>query len=298
MTPLIPYITIPELPILPSLQIGSMVTSPLTIKPFGTLVATGVYIGWRLANRQAKRLGLDFEAFNSFITWMLVAGFTGGHWLDLVFYHSSKLTEGPWLERLVEFLAIWRSQASFGGFIGAFVGVMAWKIHFKQPILPYADTVCSAFPLAWVFGRSGCSVAHDHPGLLSDAWFAVKYPFGARFDLGLYEMLLTIPLALSFLYLMRKPRPYGLYGGLMSLAYAPLRFALDFLRATDVPDADPRHFGLTPAQWLCIALFLVGLYFTRLALRAAARGETPHYIQEKVLSARKEASEPPSPSPA
>ena len=35
-----------------------------------------------------------------------------------------------------------------------------------------------------MFGRMGCSIAHDHPGLESDLWFAVQYPHGGRFDLG------------------------------------------------------------------------------------------------------------------
>jgi hypothetical protein len=38
--------------------------------------------------------------------------------------------------------------------------------------------VGSAFPLAWVFGRAGCATVHDHPGRLSDAWFAVRWPMG------------------------------------------------------------------------------------------------------------------------
>ena len=35
--------------------------------------------------------------------------------------------------------------------------------------------------------------------------------------------------------------------------YAPARFGLDFLRATDVARPDQRYAGLTPAQWACLA---------------------------------------------
>src|SRR4029079_2229151 len=91
---------------------------------------------------------------------------------------------------------LWEGLSSFGGFTGAAIGAFLWKWRYRVPALPYADAVASAFPLGWVFGRSGCSVAHDHPGIHSDAWFAVRYPEGARFDLGLYEMVLTIPLAI------------------------------------------------------------------------------------------------------
>ena len=165
--------------------------------------------------------------------------------------------------------------------MGAILGLIAWKYRFKvKDTLSYCDTAGSTFPIGWVFGRMGCSVAHDHPGMKSDAWFAVPWngnPANGRFDLGLYEMLFTIPLALTFLYLMRRPRPYGFYIGLMSVAYAPTRFAMDFLRAQDVHDADPRHLGLTPAQWLSTALLGMGIFFLLRAARAAERGETPTY---------------------
>jgi phosphatidylglycerol:prolipoprotein diacylglycerol transferase len=44
------------------------------------------------------------------------------------------------------------------------------------------------------------------------------------------------------------------------LIYAPARFALDFLRATDVATPDRRYVGLTPAQWACLATLALGVY--------------------------------------
>jgi len=134
-------------------------------------------------------------------------------------------------------------------------------------------------PVGWAFGRAGCATAHDHPGLLSDSLFAVRYPGGSRFDLGLLELLLTIPLALTFLYLAKKPRPWGFFSALACVTYAPLRFALDFLREHEgVPGdihgaIDPRYFFLTPAQWECFALLGFGIYMLRRVLSALARGE-------------------------
>jgi phosphatidylglycerol---prolipoprotein diacylglyceryl transferase len=284
--PQIPYIPPFEIPLVPSLD--------LTIKPFGTLVALGVYMGWLVANRQAKRLGFSLERFGQFVAWTLAGGFIGGHVFDVILYHNSRLFDQGLVEALKDLLFIWRSQASFGGFMGAVLGMLVWRNRFKiKSVLPYCDTMASGFPVGWVFGRSGCSVAHDHPGLRLDqippGWewlssidfLAVRYPTGARFDLGVIEMLITVPLALGFLYLMRKPRPWGFYIGAMSVYYAPIRFCLDFLRARQrepgVGDVDVRHFGLTPAQWLCIGLFAVGAFMLARAIAAARRGETPSY---------------------
>ena len=43
------------------------------------------------------------------------------------------------------------------------------------------------------------------------------------------------------------------------MLYAPVRFGLDFLRATDLDAADPRYFGLTPGHYGAIVLFVLGL---------------------------------------
>ena len=280
LEPLIPYITLPEVPLLPAFDLGETHFDGASIKPFGALVALGVFLSFRLAMRQAARHGLPRATMESFFTWILAGGFIGGHVFDVILYHPDKVLKAKdFLTAVQELVFIWRSQASFGGFMGAALGLIAWKYRFKvKDALPYCEVGGSSFPLGWIFGRMGCSVAHDHPGMLSDAWFAVQYPGGARFDLGLYEMLFTIPLALSFLYLMRRPRPWGFYLGLMCTAYAPTRFAMDFLRAKDVRDSDPRHLGLTPAQWLAMGLLAVGIYFLVRAAKAAERGDVPRYV--------------------
>ena len=275
---MIPYINIPPLHIFGPGQLGPIGVGELSIKPFGTLVAIGVYIGTEIVKRQGERFKLDGKALSSFVFYILVGGFVGGHVLDTIFYHPDQIAESP-----ISLLRIWDGQSSFGGFTGAFLGLLYWRHKFKMPTLAYADVVASAFPLSWVFGRSGCSVAHDHPGLASNAWFAVQYPEGGRFDLGLYEMLLTIPLAITFLFLMKKPRPPGFFLGMMCIAYAPTRFALDFMRVRPLDsrglnaslyghNADPRYAGLTPAQWGCLLLLGAGVAFAYRAARAAEKG--------------------------
>jgi phosphatidylglycerol---prolipoprotein diacylglyceryl transferase len=267
--PLIPYFNIPVLHIYGPGSIGPIPVGELSIKPFGTLVAVGVYIGAEIVKRQGERFQLDARALSSFVFYVVAFGFVGGHVLDTIFYHPEVLASSP-----LSLLRIWDGQSSFGGFTGALVGLLYWRHKFKAPALVYADVVASAFPTSWVFGRTGCSVAHDHPGMLSQAWFAVKYPGGARFDLGLYEMVFTIPLAITFLFLMQKPRPPGFFLGLMCMAYAPTRFALDFLRVHEgeYGPADPRYAGLTPAQWGCLLLLAAGIWFAYRAARTAEKG--------------------------
>lgn len=270
--PAIPYLHIPELTLIPKGLLWGFPPVPFSIKPFGALVATGVYLGSVLATRQGRRLGLHDRVMTSFIAWVVGIGFLGGHMLDVIFYYPGQVLKDP-----LSLFRIWEGLSSFGGFSGAIIGGFLWKLRYKTDILPYADVIASSFPAAWVFGRTGCSVAHDHPGLPSDAWFAVQYPGGGRFDLGLYEMLLTIPLALAFLWLRKKPRPWGFYVGAITIAYAPVRFALDFLRVAEpvadngglVGAVDPRYAGLTPAQWACFGMLAAGVYFFARTLSTA-----------------------------
>jgi len=62
------------------------------------------------------------------------------------------------------------------------------------------------------------------------------------------------------------------------LSYAPVRFALDFLRersagAGDVHGAiDPRYGYLTPAQWECFLLLALGIVLLRRLQRAIESG--------------------------
>ncbi len=315
---MIPFIHAPDLPI-----------GPLTLHPFGLLVATGVIIGTWLATKRARQRGLDLEKLNSFITWMLVAGFTGGHMLDEIFYHPADLVKRPW-----SIFFLWEGLSSFGGFTGALIGIVLWKYfeavpllrtpfftipRFKRraatmPILPFADLILSVFPVAWIFGRSGCSVVHDHLGaraplgtpltvaagvpdpaktIVIAEWFrapdakdagkidkvrhALELTFGntPQFDLGLLEMMFTVVLALLLALTWRRKLTTGSYVAATALAYAPVRFAMDFLRATEGNTSDPRYGGFTPAQWACVALFVFGLAMVARVRQIRRSGKDP-----------------------
>jgi phosphatidylglycerol:prolipoprotein diacylglycerol transferase len=125
--------------------------------------------------------------------------------------------------------------------------------------MPYADSMAYGLAGGWALGRLGCYTAHDHPGRFTDFFLSVPYPDGRRHDLGFDEALWAIGVTGLFLLLGRKPRPLGLYVALITMLYGPVRFLLDYLRVTDMAGADPRYFGLTPAQYLSIGVSAAGL---------------------------------------
>lgn len=282
----IPYLHVSDF----SLELGS---STLTIRPFGALVMAAIILGVVLTVRRAAKLGLDPILVDSYIWTMLAGAFLGSRFVEATLYHPSGLVGRPWA-----LLWVWEGMSSLGGFLGAVVGGLAWsrltigplraagflrhvpvirRRPMPIPLLPYADLTSSVFPVAWILGRAGCTLAHDHPGRLAPegSWWAVAYGpverlvdlgpvelrWGStpRYDLGLIELVLTVLFVAALIPTWRRTLPVGTYVLFCCLGYPPVRFVLEFLRAEDLPQSDPRHSGLTAAQWGCIVLFAVGL---------------------------------------
>jgi phosphatidylglycerol:prolipoprotein diacylglycerol transferase len=295
---MIPYIRIPD---------GHI--GPLPLHPFGVLVATGVLLGTAVTTRRARSFGWDLVKLNSFLTWMLVSAFVLSHVLDQIFYHWDEVVRRPW-----SILLLWEGLSSFGGFVGAVVGIVLWRYLVVEDgrlrvrpephvLLPFADLVLSVLPLGWMFGRMGCASVHDHPGARAtmDTLLAVAYPahpqahpipaadgsvthiwfvelvYGhePRFDLGLLELLFTMLLTAAFALTWRRKLPLGSYVVATALAYSPVRFAMDYLRVAPSEGGDPRYAGLTPAQYGCIALFVFGFVMIGYLRRMRARGIDP-----------------------
>ncbi len=246
---------------LPYVEARAIHVGPLELHPFGMLVATGVLIGSFLGVRRAVQRGLSRVKMESFASYILVSAFVLSHMLDVLMYRPAEALRNP-----LELLMVWKGISSYGGFIGALVGAFIWSYVKKEPIMPYSDMCATVFPIGWMFGRAGCSVAHDHVGRLSSSALAVAfpdglyYPPGPRLDLGFLELLLTIPIAAFTWWFARKPRHAGAITGLICLVYAPIRFPLDAMRAVDIASPDARYAGLTPAQWLSFGLFAVGVW--------------------------------------
>jgi phosphatidylglycerol---prolipoprotein diacylglyceryl transferase len=228
----------------------------IAIQPFGLLVAIGVIWGARVAEKRAGRLGLRGDLISDFITHVVIIGFVLGHIFDRVFYEPEIILKEPW-----DLLMPWRSLSSFGGFFGAVAGAFIWKARRKIGVTVPLDQVAYGMPVGWLFGRIGCFVVHDHPGKITDFFLAVdnyqygNLPIAPRHDLGLYEVFWSAAMIVLFAVLDRKPRPHGFYTGLITVAYAPFRFMLDFLR-----EADATYLGLTPGHYSAIVAFALGAY--------------------------------------
>lgn len=110
------------------------------------------------------------------------------------------------------------------------------------------------FPFAWTIARTGCALAHDHIGVASGSWMAVRFPEGPHLDLGLIEALSTACLAACFLLLDRRIWPAPFFFGLTLFGNGLFRLWLNTLHNVPVPSDD--LFGWASAAFGCAMLAL------------------------------------------
>ncbi len=248
--------------VLPYIEIPSL--GP--IHPFGLLVVVGIFVGQHFADKRAVRIGMDLKKFQSLTTWTVFLGIVISHAFDQIFYYPESVLEKPW-----ELLFFWKGLSSFGGLFGAAIAFNWYGRKHKMDLWRSADCIAYGLPTGFFFGRMGCAVVHDHPGMASDHWLAVAFPGGPRFDLGLIEMML-LPLLIGLMFFLDKrvTRPGGMVA-ILAMTYPFLRFPLDFLRAGAAEGGDVRYFGLTPGHYSAIFLLGLGIFLWLRAGRAATR---------------------------
>lgn len=254
---------------------------PLRICAFGVIVAASVAAGLYLGRRRFTEVGLDHTLGESMAWYAILWGFVGAHLFSVFLYFPNEVARDPLL-----LLRFWEDISSFGGMLGGLLGIL---LFFRRKLpdadrltrLRYLDVAAVVFPVSLMIGRVACSLAHDHPGTVTRfplaislerpearAYIQTVYENAGRanevptesslgrmgfHDLGWYEFLyLAILVVPVMLLLARRPRRPGFHLTMFALLYAPVRFALDFLRVSDA-----RYVGLTPAQYSCVVILVV-----------------------------------------
>jgi phosphatidylglycerol:prolipoprotein diacylglycerol transferase len=242
----LPYVELPDLHVL-----------GFTIHPFGIFAAIGVYTGAVLTVRAGRVYGPgDTRSLSEVFTWALVGGLLGAHLLHVLGYHPELLrTQGPKV-----LFKIWDGVSSMGGVLGGMAGIAAYFWRKGLRIRPYWDALALGTAPGWTVARIGCAVVHDHPGVRSNAWFAVAFPDGPRLDMGLVDCVVLAIITCVLYLLARRRRPEGVLMGVLAISYSVPRFFLDFFRARDLSFVDGRVLGLTPAQWITPVLAAAGAY--------------------------------------
>ncbi len=277
---MIPYFRPPPLEII----------GPVVIQPWGFMVALGFVLGTVVAQRYARRRGLDPRLYSDVVVWLAVGALVFGHLGHALLYDPRYYLEKPW-----ELLYVWSGLSSYGGFFGCAVLAVVFFKRRGVNVLRGSDLLLVGLTFGWLLGRIGCFLVHDHigrkvsetPQWVQDSigWLAVRYPSTAefqaarvagdekfaflggnyqlldtvRFDLGLMDVILASVIFSTLIVVARKPRREGVLMVVTLFMYGGVRFFLDFLRNIDLGHADARYFGLTPAQYGSLAIIGAGI---------------------------------------
>lgn len=222
----------------------------------------------------ARRFALPTGETIALAAALAISGLVGAHLFDVVAYQLDDASMSLWFE-------FYKGISIYGAIVACAVVVFVWGLH-RNDRAKLADTAALGMASALVIGRIGCALIHDHPGLPTSSPFGVDFPPSwSEFlhvqaqngvlrlhDVGLEELFAAIPLAAALWLLAGRVRA-GMVAAIGALAYAAIRFGLDFLR---LPEVEPRHAGFTAGQWGSIAMVIVALgAMIRLWGRAASR---------------------------
>jgi phosphatidylglycerol:prolipoprotein diacylglycerol transferase len=255
---------------IPYFRFDEFSIGPLNIYVWGAMVAAGLLTAVFAARFIARRRNLDDGVVVDLSVWVMLAALIIGRLFHVIAYGLDSAIADP-----LSIFRIWEGgMSSFGGYIGAALGIWLFSRKFKGVLRPHLEIAAFVMPLGYGIGRLGCFFIHDHPGVLSGSFLAVTFPAGARLDHGLLLSLFGFLMFGVFLVMSRKFKvgeDRWLYVPVLLMVYGLVRFGLGFLRAWDISSADPRYFWLTPGQYGAVILVAVGAW---IAIKNMKYGKT------------------------
>ena len=243
-----------------------------------TLVAAAAVAVW-LAQREARRHGIDTATASDAAIWVGVAALVGGRVLYVVQNELGSLAEHP-----THIVMVWMGGLSFyGGLIGGLLALVVFARRRGIPVLAAFDIAAPAAAIGQAIGHVGCLIGGDSYGIATALPWAVIYRNpNAMAPLGVplhptqaYEAIL---LAALFVALWRgRERLSRLGDGAVAGAYlvglAAIRFGLFYLR-----DEPAVLFGLKTAQLIGLGIAVLAV-FLFIAARQTRVASTPLQLE-------------------
>ena len=251
---------------------------PLTIQSWGLLVALGFIAGILLILWQAKKAGYKSDKILDLVLWVFIASMVGSRvFYVIVFWQDFA---GEWLEAL----KIWNGGMVFYGGLLFAIAVFIWfaRRH-KMNIWRLSDWAAPALALVSAIGRVGCHLIQDHPGKITTVPWSIMVNGELRHETALYLVFSNLIIFLILWLWLRKSKklPVGSLFYIYLIWEGITRFMIDFWRADDLPNADPRYWGLTVSQYIGLGLVVAGLVVLRyLFKRRPAAGLFPEQVKK------------------
>ena len=235
---------------------------PFTLHTYGVLMAVAFLLGLWVATRQARRAGLDAARVADLGVYSLIAGLLGAKLMLLVVdwrYYSSHTRE---------VLSLFQSAGVFYGGLLLGVPVALWVARRAGlPLWPTLDVLAPGVAIGQSVGRLGCLAAGCCYGKPSGSPWAITFrdayatrTIGTPTDMPLhptqiYESLLTLGLFLALIWLAPRKKFHGQIAAVYLIAYAVLRFGLEYLRG-DANRGSVFHGALSTSQLIAIIVVI------------------------------------------
>ena len=153
---------------------------PLSIQPFGVLLALGFILGSLWCQKYARERGIDPKTYTDILFWLALGAIVFGH-IGHIFYEPQQYLDNP-----IDILKVWSGLSSFGGYFGCtLLAVWFFRSRGIKP-LRGGDILMIGLAFGVFVGRLGCFVVHDHIGReVEDSpvvfqktirWLAVDFP--------------------------------------------------------------------------------------------------------------------------
>lgn len=261
---------------------------------YGVCIAAGFLLATGLMLRLRRYAGMSRDHVFDIAMLSIFSGIIGARVFFVIQFWDELFAGRP-------FSAVFRVDKGgivfYGGFIAAFTVLCIYSFRKKLSIRLILDLAAPAIALGHAFGRLGCFLQGCCFGRCAPADFpgAVRFPAGSMpfhrypgpdglhslplYPVQLYEFVLNLLLSALLVFLLRKNRKPGRIAAFYLIAYAVIRFTIEFFRG----DHTDSFLGMTPSQ--NIALFVM-LPLGILVYFLFPRGEVP------VPSAEEESERP------
>lgn len=229
----------------------------------------GMMVCGAVGTRLGARYKVSFEELLLYMVAIVLGLLAGGHILfgitrigELAKLLGS-LGNSSMKETLTGLGTVFGGMVYYGGFLGGAAALWLYTgFHKKHPRWVMFDLYGTLIPLFHTFGRIGCFfggccygregswgfIAHGNP-------LVPEVNDVRRIPVPLLEAVCNLCIFFLLLYLFQKGQQKGRVIFWYMVAYAPVRFVLEFFRGDAIRGI---WCGLSTSQWISILLFVIG----------------------------------------
>lgn len=235
---------------------------------YGFFVALGFLAGMLVAQRLAKRRGLDPELLVGAALYTALVGLAGAK-LALILQDFSYYSQNP--GQLFSLNMLQSAGIFYGGVLAGFAFFVWYMRKHDIPFAKGADCLAPGLAIGHAFGRLGCFFGGCCFGEYCTRPWAVTFTDPAVREFSnvplnvplhptqIYESVSEFVIFFVLMALFGKLTTPGRILGLFLVLSSLDRFIVEFFRAHDV--SNPMGTSLSTAQWTALALVALGAWF-------------------------------------